>query len=505
MRIFLEMNMKLQETKTRYFVYAVGLGMVALLVAVGIYTYLGTFSRHLADDYCEAVRVTNMSPLDAVFERYSVGAWRAANRYSNLLFVGISESLSENNIPFSTVSMIIMWYFGLTWTVYELRKFLKIDWLIHFDLFWGLFFGFFSFLQAPNLFQTVYWRSSMMTHFAPLVFGLFLTAFLLKSARTPAAQPVPLWVGVVIFLSSFVIAGFSEPPTATALVALLLSLLAVGIWGKSPARKKYVILLGWAFTGVFVGLLTMIFSPAIADVKSEKGLNLIELLGTSFLYAYLFIVDSLKTQPLPSLISISVSAAMFWLYGQVNPIELTSRRKRLFLFLILAIPVLVWVLIAAGFSPSVYGQGFPVERMRFLARSLMIAGFMLEGALLGLLLQHVQFKPNPQAGQLAVLAVFTVIMVVYPLRAAVNILRYDVPEYRARAELWDLRNAYIIRHASMGEKDLVIPGFSGVYQVKEIDNDPNHWVNKCAARFYNVETIRAFNLSDEELLDYLNE
>src|SRR5690606_31534461 len=150
----------------------------------------------------------------------------------------------------------------------------------------------------------------------------------------------------------------------------------------------------------------------------EKGLNLIELLGTSFLYAYLFIVDALKTQPLPSLISISVSAAMFWLYGQDNPIELTSRRKRLVLFFILAIPVLVWVLIAAGFSPSVYGQGFPVERMRFLARSLMIAGFMLEGALLGLLLQHIQFKPNPQAGRIAVLVVFAVIMVVYPLRAA---------------------------------------------------------------------------------------
>lgn len=79
------------------------------------------------------------------------------------------------------------------------------------------------------------------------------------------------------------------------------------------------------------------------------------------------------------------ASPVIWLYKQAEPSPL-SRIEIYFIFLgVIAIPVLMWLLIAAGFSPSVYGQNFPVERMRFLARTIMIAAFMLEGALFGVL------------------------------------------------------------------------------------------------------------------------
>lgn len=496
----------MQKFETVFSRYVMSISVLALLSVTLIYVYLGTFSRYIADDYCEAVRVTSTSPVHAVLDRYSVGAWRAANRYSNLLFVGISESLGENNMPLAIASMSLLWLVGLTWCAREIRKLLEMDWGIQSDLFIGLAFGFFSFLQAPSLFQTVYWRSSMMTHFAPLVFGSLLFAFVTRQIRRSEDEKLSLPVALFIVVASFFLAGFSEPPTTTLLTALLL-LMAV-VWGftKSPnTRRKFLAPLAWVFAGVFLGLLVMLLSPALSGVAEEKTLNIIDLLATSFYYSYLFILDTLKTQPLPILVSILIAFLLIWLHGQVKPSELSQGQKRIVWIIILTIPFLAWLLIAAGFSPSVYGQGFPVERARFLARTLLISSFMLEGALLGLLLEHVQFKPNKALGKWFVMTVFAVVAVVYPLRAAVNLYKSDIPEYRERAKLWDLRQDYIIRHAEAGERDIVIPGFSGVYHVKELDSNPNHWVNLCAAQYYGVDSIRVVSVPDEKIQEFLNE
>ena len=249
----------------------------------------------------------------------------------------------------------------------------------------------------------------------------------------------------------------------------------------------------------------MILSPASATVAQEKTLNVFDILGNSFLYSYVFMIDSLRTLPLPFLISVLLPLMLIWLVHKVGTLTLSSEKKRSVLLLMIASPFLIWLLIAAGFSPSVYGQGFPVERMRFLARTLMIAAFMVEGILFGLLLKDLQFKPNREIGRWAVLVLFASLAIVYPLRTLFNINKFNVPEYRARAEWWDLREAYILRHAGFGESDLIVPGFPGVYQIKELDSDPNHWVNKCAAQYYGVNSIRSVTVPDENMLEYLNE
>ena len=170
----------------------------------------------------------------------------------------------------------------------------------------------------------------------------------------------------------------------------------------------------------------------------------------------------------------------------------------------IAAPFLMWILIAAGFSPSVYGQGYPVERMRFLACSLMTITFMLEGGIFGLLLGN--YRPGfHQALSWVVMILFVLTGILYPLRAALRVYQSMVPEYQTRAEMWDLRDAYILRHASLGEMDIVVPGYSAVYNIKELDDDPTHWVNSCAADYYRVRSIRAVTIPDEYILGYLSE
>lgn len=474
------------------FRYAIWAGIAALLAAVLQFAYLGLFSRYLADDYCEAVRVRGSFPLNAVIERYTAEAWpRATVRYSNLFFVGVGESLGAYNMQITVSSMVILWAAGLTLCVRETRKFLKLDWGFSTDLLIGLALAFFSLWQAPNLFQTVYWRSSMMTHFAPLVFGAFLFALLANLLGRLENGSLPPLTYPLVFAATFIIAGFSEPPTTTMIAALPLLMLIVRLREKGPAGRRQLILLAWVLAGALAGLAAMILSPAAASAAQKKPLDILPILGKSFLYGYQFIVDSLRTAPFPMFLAALIPFLLIQLHRWTNPFSLTRRQKRTLLFVLLAIPLLLWLLIAAGFAPSAYGQSYPIERMRFLARALMIAALMLEGMLIAALTGDAPFPFGSAPLRWAFLTAFAVVVTVYPLRAVYNIYRFEIPYFQLHAEMWDARDAAIRRAVAEGATDLEVEQIDTFAGVQEYKENPYHWVNTCAAQFYGLRTLRA--------------
>ena len=88
------------------------------------------------------------------------------------------------------------------------------------------------------------------------------------------------------------------------------------------------------------------------------------------------------------------------------------------------------------------------------------------------------------------------------LRAALLTLS-DVPEFRDRAVLWDAREDYIYQRIALGETDLIVPVFPGIYGIKEWDDADTHWVNGCVAAYYQVNTVRAVAVPDEYLREFL--
>ncbi len=500
-----EMQFDIRNYKKPFFHTIIGICALAMFSVMGVYAYLGTYSRYIADDYCEAILVTRSSPIGAVIERYQAGDWRAANRYSNLLFVGFGELIGGKNMQITIAAMVILWAVGLGWSAHELRKLLGINWTNSMDWFLGLTLGGFSLLQAPNLFQTVYWRSSMMTHFAPLVFGTLLFAFWVRQTRFSLSRPLFWMTYPLIFMITFIIAGFSEPPVTTMVTGLSLTMLAAWIWGAPPVKQRFLALLASAFAGAFLGLMALVFSPANANMEQGVIPGLLDILKNSFLYSYIFIVDSIRVFPIPGTVSFLIPALLIWLYLQTSASEFSPTQKRVLWVIVFFPPIVMWILIAAGFSPSVYGQGFPVERMRFLARTIMTFTIMLEGAAFGCLLRDLKLGFARTFVQLIAVVTLILLGLVYPVRAAITVYGNNHEEYLNRAKLWDLREAYIIRHADLGEKDLIIPAFSGVYKIKELDLNPNHWTNRCAAEYYGVNSIRASTVPDEYILEYLSE
>jgi hypothetical protein len=144
-----------------------------------------------------------------------------------------------------------------------------------------------------------------------------------------------------------------------------------------------------------------------------------------------------------------------------------------------------------------------VERARFFAHFLMSVTLMIEGALLGVFLSRVKLF-NAAFFEYAS-AVLLLLLAFYPLRAVAQALQ-DVPEYSARAEAWDRRDAHINILRENGQTDLVIPQFGGIFGVKELDNLPTHWANRCAADYYEVNSISAVTIHGADALEeYYND
>jgi hypothetical protein len=80
----------------------------------------------------------------------------------------------------------------------------------------------------------------------------------------------------------------------------------------------------------------------------------------------------------------------------------------------------------------------------------------------------------------------------YPLRAAIQTW-ITIPVAQKRAETWDARKLIIVNAVGKGENSIDLIPINSVNGIFEITPDPAFWVNKCAADFYGLKSIRAID------------
>ena len=113
---------------------------------------------------------------------------------------------------------------------------------------------------------------------------------------------------------------------------------------------------------------------------------------------------------------------------------------------------------------------------------------MIEGALLGIAFSQVKSSLFQSKYTRYLASAILVIFSFYPLRAAWQTID-TIDFYRQRAAAWDLRDSQIRATQEDGLMNIAVEEFDSLHGIKEIDSDPKHWVNRCAARYYGVETI----------------
>jgi len=469
---------------------AIGVAVAVELFALGVLAYLGSFTRYRADDYCEISILGKGPALLAIYRNYMSGEYRAANRFSNLLFVDWSEALGKYNVQFLPTIMILVWIVGLIWLIYQVFKLIGI----HISLLTAILLStsivFFSAIQAPNRFQTFFWRSSVATHFAPLVFMPLMMGFILFQVRSAKSRPPALWVSLIVCAVSFLLGGFSEPATAFMFVVYVFSLLYVW-WNGGSEQQTALRLLASGLFGTFLALCVLFFAPGNL-LHGKTSLSILPgAVMESFWFAFKFVRGTLLTLPLPTLISVLIPGLLFFcLYINPDNRPFHPEQKRRIKTLLILVPLLHFLLIAASFAPSAYGQAYPAERARFLGRFLMTALLIFEGALLGM--WFAQFKGfAPRRDLVFPIAGFTLLILgFYPLRAGFTILN-QVDGYKSWASAWDARDAYIKKSVAEGVRELVVVQLDSIGDVLEYKADPISWVNVCAAEYYGLNSLVA--------------
>jgi hypothetical protein len=475
-----------------FFGLALAIGIVTTLTALVLYAYLGTFSRYASDDYCLSAFFLTDDFWSAMVRRYNV----SSSRYTNILFIGLADQLfGWHNVAILPALMLGLFVLGMYLFLTEISEIMRWGWNRWMILFLSLLVVYLSVAQAPHLYQTLYWRAGMTSHFAPVVFMPFWGAFLLRQIRNAGERPPSIWIQIACFVIPFVIGGFSEPPTALMITILGLVLVAAWRWSHAPKRRSTLILLSWSLAGALAALLMMGLAPANSLRMQTPPPPLPNLVSKILYYPSFFITGTLRTLPTPTLISIVAPAVLFYVQYVHRPQGLSQMARNRLGLLMLIVLVLAYLLIAASFAPSVYGQSYPVPRARFAARVIMTSALLMEGALIGVLIAQVRANAVQPAAMRTFAIVLLAIVVLYPLRTAWRALE-DIPVYRQSAVVWDAREAEILAMKAQGQQDLVVRFLSEV-PIQDLGDHRGYRLNRCAAALYGVKSIVAVPVEDQ--------
>lgn len=451
----------------------------ASLFGLAVYAYLGIFLRLLADDYYHIYLLQgNKSLLTLSVEKYLF----VSNRYATMSIFAFDQWFG---IQWLAMLMIFLWLLGLSWLLLELREFVGAQlssWVI---ISVSSFLIFLSLLQAPNLYQSIYWMSSSVTYFFPLVFFTFFFAGSISFLRHTQNKIAIVFVAILSLMITFFIGGLSETIGALNIGALFLAVLVVLIWGKEYNRGAALLLFGMALLGAFISLGLMAFSPANAIRSSAAPIAIPIFIQRVATFPFSFILDTLKTLPLPSFITILSAFLIFGSVIQYLPKHF-KKKKNIYWGLALT-PLIMYALIALSFAPSAYALSYPDARVRFPARVIMTFALFFEGGLLGTLFMSI--RPPKQASKRHLfISLILMGIALYPLRGAWQAYQ-SIPSYQAYANAWDTRDAYIRTKKENGIMNIAVPPIDGMAGIKEFDIDPKHWVNQAAALYYGVDTI----------------
>jgi hypothetical protein len=144
---------------------------------------------------------------NAMIQRY----FEDSSRYSNILFIGLVDKVfGWHNVAILPGLMIALFVLGLYLFLKEIRDMVAWRGSRGMMFFMSLSLAYFSIAQAPDLYQTLYWRAGMTSHFAPLVLIPFFGAFLLGQIRNTKRRSPSIWAYAACFIIPFLI-GLSEP------------------------------------------------------------------------------------------------------------------------------------------------------------------------------------------------------------------------------------------------------------------------------------------------------
>jgi hypothetical protein len=315
-----------------------------------------------------------------------------------------------------------------------------------------------TFQTAPDLPQSLYWQTGMLTYVLPLILATLLIGWI-RRAQTS-------WRAVVLSSAvTFVAGGLSETYLIPQNVALTLALLV-----SLRLRWRGSSHLAGALVGGLLALAAIVVSPSIESRVGGSPADLWLALSAAIATAMYQVARMARDFPLTILLLLAVPGVLRTCQWRVTPRAL------------MIVTALVLVTLPFCYFPSFYAQnGNPP------ARSLIVPGAVVVGYLvyLGVALQGLVARwsasPVRRGVALGLLALVPLGVALTTLPEQANAARY--------AALFDAEDQQIRASRDAGQTDLTVAPLPPNLGENFVTSDRSDWFNMCVARYYGVHSI----------------
>lgn len=475
------------------------LGILITLAGLAIMAYLGWYNRYWSDDWCYNVDFENLG-ITGALNTYFVtgnetlrGYGYSNNRYSLTLLSGILFQLGRFGAQITAALVIVCWLTGLLWLLFNLSKMNKTP----FDkavLSLGVaLLVYYSLYISPQRFQVLHWTAGIHYSFS-IISGVFLAALLSHRVIQENRSRI---IDYLIAPLAFLAGGFSETGCAYLLGAAMLALATAWIWRQKQSAWAIRIFpaLLVTFLALVAALVVLAVSPSNAarvEIFSREPTSLPLTLILSFRFALEFVIDSVRSLPLPHLVFGLAFLSLSILACSSSQAVSPNRSWKPFLSILVVI-LFVWLLISAVQAPTVYFYGTPPDpRGKSLARFTMLAGLAIIAWLTG---QWISTKWKTSL--LLALALTGITLSMAYTARSLTIVRAELPGFIHRANLWDQRDSDIRQARLDGITQLEVIVIDtkdmGVKDIMASSQMNGEWVSTCASRYYGLEAIKAIS------------
>jgi hypothetical protein len=467
--------------------------ILVLFVTPLAHAILGSYTRYIADDWCTAASVFSQGLIKAQCDWYM--NW--SGRYSFTFAVSLAELIGIRLVPLLPTLALGIWIVVATWAVYQFRN-------------WGIrsHSGLISLLIAellvyaivesiPNVHQSLYWQTGMLTYIAPLILLTIIIGFVIYNFRRDTDRCLPgstLILGGLAFLAG----GFSEMYVATQTAAFLIAIVIVLTIRRDDPRCNLTPMLTSGLVGSIASMAVIFFAPGneIRQALTPQSPGIFTIIGSSMLFGLKFVGKSILLSPIPTSLTLFIPTLLTFTLpinkqqsGELSPLP---NERGLYPLLLLS-PFVGYLLIACSMAPSVYGvSAFPEDRTLTIPQFIFSTTTIFWGSLVGLKLKKSNIWNARHRRWIEVFGCFVVavLLVLGPLASASDHLD-RAPTLRAYAIRWDARDQDIWTAQNQGAKNLTVPALGFTGGLADIKDDPDYWVNRCFADYYGLDAIVA--------------
>ena len=475
----------------------------ALFIPLLAFAYLGHFTRYMGDDWCTAAVINKVGLLKAQWGWY-VG-W--TGRFSFTLVSGIAHLPGPRVAPLVPALLLALWLAAASWASYQVALTARWPSPLLASLAAAELLVFATLNTAHNIVQSFYWQTGALTYVAPLILLTLYVGVVVYGARRRFEGRSVARASALGFGLTLVAGGFSEAYVVLQTGGLLLAAAACYAGARSKEGRASFgrnalppVVAGLA--GSFVALLVVWLAPGNEVRQSffTPHTGLLSPAKISLYYATGHVPYTVYLSPCTTLLTLAVPALTgFYLYAdgpeRVGALDLRKARR-----LLILLPVVGYVLILLCYAPAAYATStYLPGRARIIPQFVFVCVAASWGYLAGAALStRLSARRQNLSGALtAGLVVVAALLVLSPASAAWRVLTL-VEGAGESAAVFDQMDREIRAAKERGVMDQTVTAVADVETrfgadktELQIEHDPEDWKNKCVARFYGINSVKA--------------